>query len=187
MMIGATNVFTALSGKQDALTFTAPAGGIGLISFGDVIKNLKAAAPVTMTQNIESSITVGIKNAPAFTGKVTMDEIKAASTSGISVYRNTDAKVLDLGTDSYSVDVTGPARITGDLSCASLSGDVLLQVNPYHVAGRIASSAVQSSKGRYGFTVTKLSTGIFQIDFSTAHPNGANFIAAKLGKALVGT
>ena len=73
------------------------------------------------------------------------------------------------------------------MSCPSLSGGALLQINPFHVAGRIAYSAVQSSKGRYGFTVTKLSTGIFQINFNTAHPDGANFIALASGEAWQGS
>ena len=83
---------------------------------------------------------------------------------------------------NYPLELT-PNFISGfpDLSIDPLA------YNPFHVAGRIASSTVQSSKGRYSFTVPKLSTRIFQIDFNTAHPDGANFIALACGEAWQGS
>ena len=43
------------------------------------------------------------------------------------------------------------------------------------------------SKGRYGFTVTKPSTGFFVVTFNTAHPNGACFIALASGEGIQGS
>jgi len=130
LMIGATNVFVALGTKQDALTYNDPVGGHALGS-GSTIMGLKGLASSINITEESDHLLVGIDYAPILLGKVTMDEIKAASASGVSVYTNTDTKVLDLGTNSFSVDVTGPARITGDLTCASLKAASASGVSVY--------------------------------------------------------
>jgi len=49
-----------LSGKQDALAFNVPSGGISLYADGSIVKGLKAAAPITMTE-AANAITVGLE------------------------------------------------------------------------------------------------------------------------------
>ena len=59
--------------------------------------------------------------------------------------------------------------------------------NPYHVAGRVQNTTILKSKGKYGFTITKLATGYYQINFNTAHPDGTNYIALAMGEGYAGS
>ncbi len=68
------------------------------------------------------------------------------------------------------ITVEGGLVVTGNISAPN--------INPFHVAGRIngIGSVNLSSKGRYTFTINRLSQGFYKITWATPHPDGANFI-----------
>ena len=58
---------------------------------------------------------------------------------------------------------------------------------PWHVAGRYdgVNMTLLKSKGQYPFTVTRVSgqtAGFYQINWSTPHPDGANYVACCSGE-----
>ena len=63
--VNTTNIATTssltsgLSSKQDTLAFNIPSGGISLYATGGIVKGLKAAAPIIMTE-AGNAITVGL-------------------------------------------------------------------------------------------------------------------------------
>ncbi len=79
------------------------------------------------------------------------------------------------------VTVEGGLVVTGNISAPNL--------NPFHVAGRIngIGSVNLSSKGRYTFTINRLSQGFYKISWATPHPDGANFIVLCQGEGTGGT
>ncbi len=60
-------------------------------------------------------------------------------------------------------------------------------MGPWHVAGRVDGTTLQilSSKGEYPFTVTRVGaypTGIYIINWTQTHPDGANYVACCSGE-----
>jgi hypothetical protein len=53
--------------------------------------------------------------------------------------------------------------------------------NPFWIAGKVNGSTLQklTSKGRYDFDIVRVpgnATGVYEISFSTAHPDGDNYV-----------
>jgi len=50
-------------------------------------------------------------------------------------------------------------------------------VTPFHCAGLVsATGTILRSKGLYTYTVVKSATGVYDITFGTAHPDGTTYI-----------
>jgi len=212
-MIGATNVFTALGGKQATLTYTSLAGGISLGS-GSVVKGLKAAAPVTMTE-AANAITLGLDTTNlASTSDLTsglsdkQDALLFSNpTGGVSLYGAgnivkglkavapismlDDENMITLG---ITFGVYEPVfTVVEPLQKTLVAGDWKMSIdpdalNPFWVAGRVNGSTVtkMSTKGKHDYTVTRVSTGLFWISWTDPHPDGTNFTAFFSGNGFTG-
>ena len=70
---------------------------------------------------------------------------------------------------SGDLTVTGNLVVNGSMSVPS--------VTPYHCAGLVsATGTILRSKGLYTFTVVKSATGVYDITFGSAHPDGTSYI-----------
>jgi hypothetical protein len=69
--------------------------------------------------------------------------------------------------------------VTGELVCQgnlSVSGNVV-GWSPFWAAGMVSGTGVAlATKGRVGFTCTRVSVGRFRIDFATPHPDGDAYV-----------
>jgi hypothetical protein len=84
-----------------------------------------------------------------------VDTIKAAGSSQVTCADN--------------LHVAGTLTVTG--------GDGIDKLNPFWCAGKVAGNgAILTTKGRYPYTVTNITNGVYDIGWSVVHPDGAQFI-----------
>ena len=84
------------------------------------------------------------------------------------------------------LSVTGLASCDGGLN---LDGtDITTLMNPYWVAGRVNmdNMTILKSKGRHAFTIAKSGTGFLKVTWTTAHPDGVDFLCFAQGEGEFG-
>jgi len=190
----------ALKANLASPTFTGTVGGVTktMVGLASADNTSDANKPVSAATTTQLALKANLAS-PTFTGTVTFAEAKA-SFGGITISNSSDSVLLYLSDNGLNgveivpklrcfddLRVDGASTLIGNLSCPSLSGGVLSQINPFHCAGRVSASAMSVTKGRHSFTVTKPSTGFFVITFAAAHPDGSNFIALGSGEGITGS
>ena len=80
------------------------------------------------------------------------------------------------------IAIDGDLFVDGHLHYTSIT-------SPFWAAGRVngITQTILSSKGRHDFTSTRLQTGYYKMTWTTAHPDGANFIVFEQGEGTGST
>ena len=150
------------------------------------IRNVAAAPGSDPAVTLDASVVTVTGFLEGQGGAQIAGNVAAASMHSIGEI-STDALVRTdelRGLVAEAVTIRDNVVITGDLTVQGSSNTA----NPYWVAGRVraADQAVLNSKGRYSFTVSRApgySTGVFLVEWSEPHPDGANLVAVLSGEA----
>ena len=163
---GVSNNAGAITQKQDTLSYTAPVGGSFLAAVDGSIKGLKGGSGVLITETT-GGLDIGLST---------------------SIVCNTITPTVG----AFGLTVADAMTVTGLASCnggLNLDGtDITTLMNPYWVAGMIDGSTVTklSDKGRHTYTVTQPYAGAYNISWTPAHPDGANYITILTGNGKTG-
>jgi hypothetical protein len=107
----------------------------------------------------------------------------------VDTMRTSEANLISID-DNVTINgalVVGTAAANKNLTVNGTLNVLGLSYKPWHVAGRVDGATLQilSNKGEYPFTVTRPSSypvGIFLINWTQAHPDGANYVACCSGE-----
>ena len=198
---GTIKVAVDLSSKQNTLTAVTPTNGLAVLNRAK-IRGIEAAAPLSVALNGTDSIKVSLdtsqlSGAP-FTAVAPLQKVSdgnggtnlqinqsgfTAITASFSVATPNLTSTSDSITISSDVAMLGNLIVGGanpqSITCTGQlgpCGSLHMQFNPYWVAGYVSDlGVIRSSGGRYGFTVSVL-TSIFLITMNQPHPLGENYM-----------
>jgi len=109
-------------------------------------------------------------------GEINTDNIFAADITGDTIYASVQVNTNIIDTNGAQ-QVTVNSDLTVNGSLVVLGSLSVPSVTPFHCAGLVSSTGtIIKSKGIYSFTVTKVGTGIYDITFGAAHPDGSNYV-----------
>ena len=158
------NIASAISGKQDKITADAPEGYTSLLE-GNILKSVAF-------ESLE--VQVGPDRLV-----VSAEPVSRVAETALLKAENNEARIDDA---VNRIDSKQAAFDVGDgLRFESVSPGSPLRLralSPFHICGQIrGDGTVVFSKGRSGFSSSRVEQGGYEILFDQPHPDGSNYVA----------